>query len=442
MKVKVLSRNYSSFLGIVFLLLAVQNVASADEILDRARALVTQKNPKAALELLLPLEGARAGNIEYDYLLGIAALDAGDAQQAVFALERVLAVNPNYQQARAEIARAYVELGERDNAKREFQNVLAANPPAEVRQTIDRLLSALVSNGRRLSSYLELGVGTDSNVNSATASGQVALPALGGAVVNLGAGGASLGDNYASLAAGTNLVQPLSEEWALIAGASANGKLNSTQKQFDTNALDGNIGARWTRDKEVVSAGLQAQTFSVNNTRFRDTAGIVAQWQHNYSDKRSVTVFTQYSELKYPTQGIRDARRNIYGLAFAEGLGGARNAVIFGSVFTGQEKENAPGVAHLGHRPVGARIGGQMDFFPKAVLFGSLGTEQRRYGGQEPLFLVGRTDNQVDVRAGINYSLAQDWLLTPQLSYTDNKSNIATSQYTRSMASVVLRRDF
>ena len=90
--------------------------------------MVAQKNPKAALELLLPLEGDRAGNLEYDYLLGLAALDAGDAQQAVFALERVLAVNPDYQQARAEIARAYVELGERENAKRELQNVLASNP--------------------------------------------------------------------------------------------------------------------------------------------------------------------------------------------------------------------------------------------------------------------------------------------------------------------------
>ena len=255
------------FFGAIVLLSSWQNLALADDVLDRARGMVAQKNPKAALELLLPLEGDRAGNLEYDYLLGLAALDAGDAQQAVFALERVLAVNPDYQQARAEIARAYVELGERENAKRELQNVLASNPPDAVKQTIDRLLGALIADGRRLSAYFEFGVGTDSNVNSATGNRQVALPALGGAVVNLGAGGTSIGDNFTSLAGGVNLVQPITEEWALLAGVAVNGKLNSTQKQFDTNSIDGNLGARWARGKEAISAGVQVQSFSAIRRR-------------------------------------------------------------------------------------------------------------------------------------------------------------------------------
>ncbi len=430
------------FLGTIVLLSSWQNLALADDLLDRARGMVAQKNSKAALELLLPLEGDRAGNLEYDYLLGLAALDAGDAQQAVFALERVLAVNPDYQQARAEIARAYVELGERENAKREFRNVLASNPPDAVKQTIDRLLGALIADGRRLSAYFELGLGTDSNVNSATGNGQIALPALGGAIVNLGAGSTRIGDNFTSLAGGVNLVQPITEEWALLAGVAVNGKLNSTQKQFDTNSIDGNLGARWARGKEAISAGVQVQSFSVDNTRFRDTTGLVAQWQHYYSDTRSITAFTQISDLRYPSQAIRNARRGIYGLAFAEGLGGSRNAVVFGSIYAGEEKETAPGVRHLGHKPLGARIGGQLDIAVQTVLFASVSAEQRRYDGQEPLFLTQRADEQSDLRAGVNYSFAQGWTLSPQISYTDNKSNIATSKFTRSMASVLLRRDF
>jgi len=430
------------FLTAGLLLLALQSAAFADEVLDRARSLMAQKNAKAAVDLLLPLEGARAGNIEYDYLLGIAALDAGDAQQAVFALERVLAVNPNYLQARAEIARAYVELGERENAKREFQNVLSGNPPEAVKQTIDRLLSALIANGRRLSAYIEAGYGTDSNVNSATGSGQVALPSLGGGLVTLGAGGTKLGDNYASLNGGVNLLQPLSEEWSLVAGANASIRLNSTDKQFDTNSIDGNLGARWARDKNAVSAGLQVQSFSVDNTRFRDTTGIVAQWQHNYSDSRQITAFTQISDLRYPTQTIRNARREVYGLSYAQGLGGPRNAVLFGSAYTGQEQETAQGVRHLGHKLIGLRLGGQMDVADKTVLFASLGGEQRHYGGQEPLFLTARTDSQLDARIGVNYTIKPNWVLTPQVSYTDNQSNIATSKFSRSTASLMLRLDF
>ena len=290
------------------LAIALPCAALADEVLDRARSLLDQKNPQAALALLQPLEGERAGNVEYDYLLGISALDAGDAQQAVFALERVLAVNPNFLQARAEIARAYVELGERDNAKREFQNVLAANPPAEVRQTIDRLLNTLIAKGRRVWGNLELGVGTDSNVNSATGRGQIAIPAFGGAVVSLGAGGSQLGDNFTGLAGAVNLLEPFTEEWSLVGGAAGNFKLNNTQTQFDTNSFDGNLGARWARGRDAVTAGLQVQSFSVASTRFRDSTGVTAQWQHYYSETGAVTAFTQLSDLPYPTWAIRHAR--------------------------------------------------------------------------------------------------------------------------------------
>ena len=129
--------------GAVALFALLQSLAFADQVTDRARLLLQQKNPQAAYALLAPLESRRAGEVEFDYLLGIASLDTGHREQAVFALERVLSVNPNHAQARAEIARAYFEMGEKQNAKREFQNVRDSNPPEAVKQSIDRYLSAL-----------------------------------------------------------------------------------------------------------------------------------------------------------------------------------------------------------------------------------------------------------------------------------------------------------
>jgi hypothetical protein len=303
-------------------------------------------------------------------------------------------------------------------------------------------LSALIANGRRLSGYLELGLGTDSNVNSATGNSQVSLPSLGGSLVTLSPGGSRLGDNYSSVSGGINLLQPLSEEWALLAGAAASLRVNNSANQFDTNSIDGNLGARWSRDKNAISAAFQVQSFSVDNTRYRDTTGVVAQWQHNYSDTRQITAYTQLSDLRYPTQTIRDARREVYGLSYAEGLGGPRNIVVFGSAYTGQEQETAQGVQHLGHKLIGARLGGQFDIGAKSQLFASVGGEQRHYGGQEPQYLTARTDSQLDVRVGVNYMLKPNWVLTPQLSYTDNQSNIATSKFSRNVASLMLRLDF
>ncbi len=94
-------------LSICILLVLIAPTAFADAVLDEARALMGQNKAAAAFALLDPLEEDRSGDPEFDYLLGIAALDSGEFTRAIFALERVLAVEPGNDIARAEIARAY-----------------------------------------------------------------------------------------------------------------------------------------------------------------------------------------------------------------------------------------------------------------------------------------------------------------------------------------------
>lgn len=77
---------------IAFVIAVLSSAAFADALTDRAKRLLEQKQPKQAYDLLLPQEGARAGDPEFDYLLGIAAIDSGEPERGVFALERVLAV--------------------------------------------------------------------------------------------------------------------------------------------------------------------------------------------------------------------------------------------------------------------------------------------------------------------------------------------------------------
>jgi hypothetical protein len=429
-------------IGVAALLVLLQSLAFADPITDRAQLLLQQKNPQAAYRLLQPLESQRAGDPDYDYLLGISALDSGERERAVFALERVLAVNPNHPQARAEIARAYFALGEKENALREFQNVRATNPPEAVKQTIDRYLSALGASPTQFSGFLEIGLGWDSNVNSATASSQIAIPGLGGIVATIAPSGVKIHDTFTTVGGGVNVVRAFTPEWAVVAGAAVNGKFNTHESEFDTGTVDGNLGLRWSRGKEAISAGYQGQDFRVDNNDFRRSNGLVAQWQHSYSESSQMSLFVQEVDLGYPTQSIRDARRTIVGAAFGYGWDTPRKPVVFGSLYGGSEKEKAADVPQLGHKPVGVRLGGQVSVGANAVLFGLLSYEQRVYNGDDPLFLVTRRDNQADLRVGMNYALRPGWLLVPQLAYTNNHSNIDVDKYDRTVVSLALRKTF
>ena len=152
----------------ILLAALLPRLALADELTDQAKALIDQGKAAEAFVLLEPQEGARAGEIPFDLLLGIAAIDAGQHTRAVFALERVLAVQPNNARARAEIARAYLALGETATAKQEFEAVQKQGVPAEVSATIDRYLDAVdrldAVTRTTVRGYLEASLGYDSNI--------------------------------------------------------------------------------------------------------------------------------------------------------------------------------------------------------------------------------------------------------------------------------------
>lgn len=428
--------------GVAALFVMLQSLAFADQITDRARLLLQEKNPQAAYRLLEPLESQRAGDPEYDYLLGIAALDSGERERAVFALERVLAVNPNHAQARAEIARAYFLMGEKENALREFQNVRAANPPEAVKQTIDRYLSALGAGLTQLSGFLEIGYGWDSNVNSATASNQIAIPLFSGGTATLAQNGVKIHDTFTTAGGGVNMVHGFTPEWAVVAGVAVNGKFNTHQSDFNTGTVDGNLGVRWSRGKEAVTAGYQGQDFRVDHADFRKSNGVVAQWQHSYSESSQGTLFVQEANLTYPAQSIRDARRTIVGVAFGYGWDTPSKPVVFSSLYGGSEKQKEADQPQFGHKPVGVRLGGQVSVGASAVLFGVLSYERRTYDGDDPFFLVTRRDKQSDIRLGLDYALRPGWLLEPQIAYTNNQSNIELDKYDRAVISLTLRKTF
>ncbi len=430
-------------LGVAAAFCLASALAQADALTDEARRLIAKGEAKQAYELLRREEDSRAGESEFDYLLGIAALDAGVPDRAVLALERVLAVQPGNLRARAEIARAYLALGERENARREFEAVRAEAIPAAAKATIDRYLSAIAASATtRVTGFLEAGIGYDSNVNTATAATQIALPVLGGIIATLNPEARQRGDSFEGVSGGASLTYRLSPEWSLLAGASAAFKLDNHETQFDTRTVDGSTGLRWGRGKEAVTLGAQLQDFALDYATYRRTTGGVAQWQHSFDERHQATVFAQYSELRYPSQSLRDAQRAVAGAVYGHAFATRYEPVAYVSAYFGRERTLEPSVPQLGHRPAGVRLGGELKLGARWSLFGSVAYERRRYGGPEPVFLVVREDRQTDASVGAGRALRRDLVLLAQLTRTDNRSNVDFFSFRRTLGTVSLRVSF
>jgi tetratricopeptide (TPR) repeat protein len=421
-------------------------LAARQKLITSSAELIKNGHPQEAYNLLAPYQSIMAGDVDYDYLLGLAAVDSGKPNEAIFALERVLAVRPNHLQARAEIARAYLAAGEIAASKQEFETVQAQNPPQEVSATIQKYLDIIETDrsGKKTSirGYIEAMLGNDSNVNSATSNRQIAVPYFGGAVMNLNSAGVANSDTFGSLGAGFNVRHALSPEWALLGGANVNQHNNSTQQAFNTGSADANFGASLSEGNDNYMAVLQVQSFALDNKRYRDAAGMTGQWQRNLDSGSQVSGYFQYSSLTYPDQTFRNADRYVLGGAYATPLGGESATVVYAGAYAGAEQARESNASYIGNTLFGGRLGGEMKLNTEYTLLASLSLESRMYGGDDPLFLVKRNDTQADVRVGINYVPAQQWTIGASLAYTSNDSNVIINKYERTLFSVSVRRDF
>lgn len=433
--------------GHVLVLMAFMMFSSsllADDVLRQAQALIQKGESHAAFRLLAPLEADRAGQSDFDLLLGISAVESGQNTRGVFALERVLAQEPQNARARAEIARAYLALGETDSARAELDSVKQQGVPDEVARTIDHYLDAVdrIESTTRttLRGYFEGTLGRDTNINVGPNRNAVAIPGFGGLPFTVGKNSRANSDEFLTLGAGFNLRHPLTPNLALTAGASAWQKNNADKSEFDTSNVDGNFGLMFSQDKDFFSLTTQYNQFWVDGEGFRSAAGLTGQWQHNLNSRGQLTAYIQYSDLDYTHQPVRDADRWVVGGAYAHAL--QTGEVLYAGFYGAKEKEKESGVPYLGFDGYGFRFGAQTSASSDLMYFGGFSLEHRRYGGEDPAFLKKRRDNQYDVNLGATYRVSREWSLTPRLSLTRNSSNVDLNDYHREILSVTLRRDF
>jgi len=258
--------------------------AEVDALVRESLALVEQGKAQEAFDRLVAVETQRAGDPDFDTVLGIAANDAGQFTRAVFALERALTVQPGNARARAELGRALFALKDNLAARQVLQEAKRESIPPEVARKIDDFLLAIDRNEEAarssIKAYVETSYGTDSNINSGPTNANVAVPSLGGLVLTLNSSAVKLKDSFYTVGAGVSGRYVIDPRLSLIGSASGNFRFNNDYNDFDTNQMDLSAGAVYRLDKNEFSAVAQVGTYSADNRGVRDQRGIVGEWTY------------------------------------------------------------------------------------------------------------------------------------------------------------------
>ena len=416
---------------------AMPSQAGAQEQQAQAEA-----EAEARYDALAAQQQDRAGQPDFDFALGIAALDTGRYGEAVIALQRVLAVQPDNAPARAELARAYALAGDIDTARAEFATVVDdPTLPDPVRQRFtgfvrqfDRQISG---GGSNVSGFLDARGGHDSNINSATDLGTITIPLfafLGPGT--LGAGARAQEDEFYELAGGVSAVGAVGRQDRVFGSVLGTWRDNLDSSAFDQASVTGTAGyAHSFANRDVISLSAQAQQFWFGGDPYRTAYGAIAQYTHLLEGGRAVTASARWTRLDFEGQPLLDADR------FEAGLGYVTR-VMSASLSGGKEETRRAAGEPYSNWFGQAQVGAELPLSERVAAVLGAAVDMRRYDAPDVLFLTKRSEERLDLTAGLKFALLDNLFLQPRATYTRNWSNIALYDFDRWTVSAGVRFEF
>ena len=427
--------------GVATATLATPAIAQTDPV-AQASALQAQGKAEDAYKLLKPLENARAGDPAFDYALGLAAADTNRFGEALIALQRVLAVQPDNGPARAELARVYALMGDIDTARAEFDTVVGdPSVPDPVRQRFTRLIRTfdrqIAGGADEVTGFLDLEGGWDSNINAATDETSIVLPVfafLGPATLS----GAAIerDEPYLQLQGGVSASTPLGRQTRLFGSVLASWRDNLESTFVDQGSFVGSAGVAHTLgNRDVISLAVQGQELLLDGKGYRTSLGAIARYTMAMPGNTALSFSGEFFRLNYDHNPFADANRFGGSIAYA-------GREVFAGIGAGREETRRAASDHLSYSFASAQAGGEFPVMEKLALIGGLGLEYRDHDSADPLFLKGRQDLRFDASLGLRVLLGDHLSLRPRATYTRNESNLALYDYDRWTLSAALRLEF
>ncbi|MCC5888345.1 MAG: tetratricopeptide repeat protein [Gammaproteobacteria bacterium] len=409
------------------------------EPLRELAAAVRAERFEEALRLAALLRDVWEGDPGFDYLYGLAALESGRQQEAVFALQRVLFFQPDQVQVRAHLARAHFLGGELDQAEGEFQAVLAASPPAEVSRSI-RAYLAEVSRLRAqqrpsLAGFIELGVGYDDNVNSASSLETIATP-IG--TVPLSADGRSTKSGYSSTRGQLAYQHPLSRRRALDVVLAASLRDHFSAGQFDLDIYRAEAGYNISMEDHRLRAAVHVGHVRLDGSEFQWSGGISGSWITEVRDWE-LQAQARLSVIRFPDADSRDVDQFLLLLSASRLF---ERDLLSLDLLAGRDEARSSDGEHHGRDFASLAATWQHLLGDGHVPYMRLMLQGSRYHAPHPVFAERREEVMYAGSAGWNWIMSPALSARGELSYTRVDGTLDLFEYDRARVEAALRYRF
>jgi hypothetical protein len=393
------------------------------------------------------------GDPRFDLYYGLAAIDSGSTSEGVFALERVLTLQPDNHQARLGLVRGYSDLGQNGRSRKELDTLLAGNPPEQIRQQAEQYQQRVgesSASGRAWGGfYAEYGIGHDDNINSGASDRRVFVPLIG-VTTTLRDEAVERDGGYQNAAVGVYGVAPLNSSFSLFGSLDAYRRDNMGSSRHDILETSFEGGVAFTSGVNEFRLAALWQDYQLGHDPYRKMVGGRVEWRRSLADGARVTLFVERDRLDYDSDArALDSRLTIGGVGWLQPLSSDGRSIFFATLYGGNEKEREdPPASPLFGQSVpdrdlyGLKLGTELAASSDCSVDVTLQAIQSDYNEQDPMFLRKREDDYYSLAVGANWYFHPQWSLRGEVSYADNDSNIDIYSYDRTAVGVTLRFDY
>lgn len=392
------------------------------------------------------------GDPDFDFLYGLAALESGNSNESVYALERVAATATTSllrERARLELARAYFVTNNLSASKNLFNAVLEQNPPATVRQNVEAFLTLIETreNTREATFNWEVSssVGSDGNINSATSDGLIDTPLIG--QIELNQDGQEIDDNFSNSRISLNYNLPFDRDRSLGIAVNLNHLDNFSTDQFDIDSLRGELAYNWGSDANKFRHGVSHTTTNLDGNGFQDSSALNSSWQHVGNNGWYQTLAASYSQIRYDTgnggdlNDLRDVNQKLISGGFTKISGAFTHTMNL--YHADEDPENSNGGKHNGREFTGLAYSLLYQLNAQHTPYLRASIQDVEHDSNHPVFFnTLRNDDNESVALGWFWRINRKLLLTADLSHTNNSSNIELFDYSRTKIQAGFRYRF
>lgn len=392
------------------------------------------------------------GDPEFDYLFGLAALESGNTNESVFALERVAttSTDPGLRSlARLELARAYFVTNNLSASENLFNAVLATNPPPNVQQNIEVFLQLIESRrdaqSPTINWTLSSVIGSDSNANSATSNGLIDTPLIG--QIELDPAGQETEDNFSNTTLLMAYKYPFTRDRSLNFTLNMGHLDNFDTDQFDIDNVRGELSYNWGNEVHRFRHGISSGKVNLDQNGFQKSLAVNSSWQRAGENGWYQSLSGSYTKVRYDTNngGTLNSLRDVDQALFTAGvtkIAGALTHTV--SLYTADESpEAATGGDHNGRSFTGLAYSLLYRMNAQHTPYLRTSFQEVDHDSEHPVFFnTKRSGETTSVTLGWFWQIARNLMVTGEAAFTDNKSNIPLFDYTRFKYQAGLRYQF